>query len=208
MRVNFYVLKTLMKLSKICLAWSATYSSINLNWNNRTLGPYTQTQANLDFGAIYNWNQSKADIALAKDNTTGCRITLAPNSTGTANGIVGIVSIATGQEYQVDFDVMFNWNFTWGLAGKVGFGFSVGEGNSGCDPSWDGNGGSFRIVWYHIDRWLPTKRVVLKPYVYHVDMPNTCGDDFNGKIMASFEILERHASFFFKNNTGFDFLVP
>jgi hypothetical protein len=99
---------------------------ISLNWNNHSIGPYTN--ATIDFGKVKvgGWNPTRAYIAPAKDNTTGCQVTLLPNALSKEGGLIANVPIQEGTEYEVDFDMKFNWNFNWSHGGKVGFGLRIG----------------------------------------------------------------------------------
>ncbi len=172
----------------------ATYSSRTVDWNNRTDGTYTLSEATSDFGNVSGWNESRAY------NSGGtCRVTLLKNALSSAGGMISNIDIPDGSEYELQFDVKFHSAFDWSRGGKLGFGFRIGEGNTGCDKADDGNGGSVRIMWYN------NGRAILKPYVYYKDMPGTCGYDFGKTYPASGEIQRGvwyTIKIYVKSNTG------
>jgi hypothetical protein len=173
----------------------AIYSQRAVNWDNRATGTYTTGDASTDFGNIGGWNESRCYIS----NGT-CRITLLKNALSSACGVIANTDISDGSAYEMDFDVRFHSQFDWSTGGKVGFGFSVGEGNTGGDPGWDGNGGSLRLMWYNTG-----SRVFFQPYVYHKDQPGQYGDTF-GKSYPSTGSLNKGQTYrvhmYIKSNTG------
>lgn len=191
-------------VAAVSAAALATNSNLSVNWNNRQSGTtYTRAQAEADFGNVIGWNDSRSFISSGKDNTNGCRITLLPNSLSGAGGAVVDANISNGTAYELDYDVRFHSQFNWGRGGKVGFGFRIGDGNTGCDPAWDGNGGSLRLMWYSPDS--DPSRVFFQPYVYHRDMPNTCGDTYSLRYPASGALQKGvwyHVHMYIKSNTG------
>lgn len=146
----------------------AIYSSRTVDFNNRSDGTYTTSEVSQDFGNISGWNESRAW------NSNGtCRITMLKNALSGAGGVVSTVDVTDGSKYWVTYQFRFHSQFDWSRGGKIGFGFGIGDGNAGCDPSWDGNGGSVRTMWYNNNGF-----VYIYPYVYHRDMPGNCGDNF------------------------------
>lgn len=180
-------------------------SDFSVNFNNRTSQTtYTAAQAEADFGNVNGgWNESRAYITSGKDGTNGCRITLAPNALSSAGGMITDIDISDGTAYELDFDVKFHSQFTWSRGGKVGFGFKIGDGNTGCDPATDGNGGSLRLMWYSPNS--DPNRVFFQPYVYHRDMPGTCGDTYTVRYPSSGALQKGvwyHVHMYIKSNTG------
>lgn len=93
------------------------------------------------------------------------------------NGMKASIDVANKDYYNLYFDVKFNSGFDFSRGGKVGFGFSVGSGVTGCnylDATTNNLGGSFRVVWY--DKF-DGNGPYLFPYIYHKDMPGTCGNE-------------------------------
>lgn len=103
------------------------------------------------------------------------RITLQKDAVREASGVQAKLDLPSGTAYELDFDVKFHTQFNWSRGGKVGFGFGIGNANTGCNVPTDGGGGSLRIMWYQDDN----KRVYFHPYVYHVGMTGKCGDNFS-----------------------------
>ena len=173
----------------------AIYSSRTVNWDSRGDGTYTSSAAATDFGNVSGWNDSRASISGGT-----CRIKLLANALSNESGIIANVDIADGQEYEVTFSVKYHSAFEWSRGGKVGFGFKIGEGNTGCDRADDGNGGSLRIMWYN-----DGSRTFFRPYVYYKDMPSTCGNNF-GKSYPSSGSISRSTwytvTLYAKSNTG------
>lgn len=171
----------------------ATYSSRSVNWT-RSDGTYTSSTAATDFGNVSGWVDSRAYIS---GNT--CRIKLMANML-TDGGITANISVPTGSDYELQFDMKFHSAFDWSRGGKVGFGFRIGDGNTGCDPGTDGNGGSLRIMWYN-----DGSRTFIRPYVYYKDQPSTCGNNF-GKTYPSSGSLSKGTWYTVKmrakSNTG------
>ncbi|MDF2190402.1 polysaccharide lyase [Paraflavitalea sp. CAU 1676] len=175
---------------------NAVNSSFSENWNSYANGStYTTAQASADFGNISGWNESRSMIS-----NGNLRVTLEPNALSSAGGIIGNIDVSDGSAYELDFDIRFHSAFDWSRGGKLGFGFSVGEGNTGGDPGWDGNGGSLRLMWYNNG-----SRVYFHPYLYYKDQPDDFGDNF-GKSYPSTGSLNKgqtyHVHMYIKSNTG------
>lgn len=153
-------------------------NSFSINWDNRADGPYGYTPANQDFSnnVLFWGDQSRSQISGGK-----LRTTMKANLLGGDGGVISRVKVTNAAEYQLSFDMMFDPNFDFSWGGKVGFGFLIGNGYTGGVPGWDGNGGSFRVMWY---KNTSTSPVILKPYVYYKDQPGTYGNDF-GKAYPS-----------------------
>jgi hypothetical protein len=100
--------------------------------------------AKSDFGSVTGWNNNRAMIS---DGTL--RITMEKNALSAAGGLISNTEIPDGRAYELDFDVRFHSRFEWSRGGKVGFGFGIGNGNTGCHLPIDGAGGSLRLMWYN-----------------------------------------------------------
>jgi hypothetical protein len=145
--------------------------SPSMYWKSRADGLYSQIQATEDFkNVVTGWNQSRMQISGGK-----LRTTLLKNTVGPEGGLVSWIDVPDADEYQLQFDMMFDNNFDFSQGGKVGFGLLIGDGNTGGAPAWSGNGGSVRLMWYKNTSNSP---VILKPYVYYKDQPGQYGDDF------------------------------
>lgn len=134
-----------------------------------------------DLGNISSWNDSRADIV---DETL--RIKLVANNLSNA-GIIAKWDIENATTYEISYDIKFDANFDWSKGGKCGFGFQIGDGNTGGDPAWDGNGGSMRMMWYTNSQG----RTYLQPYAYYKDQPTEYGDTF-GKSFPSTGNLQKN----------------
>jgi hypothetical protein len=156
----------------------ALYSTRTVSFSHSD-GTYTSSVAATDFGNVSGWDDSNAYISSGLG-----RIKLLANTLSAAGGMIANIDIPDDDGYEVSFDVRYHSSFDWSRGGKVGFGFRIGEGNTGCDRADDGNGGSARLMWYN------NGRVIFRPYVYYKDMPSTCGDDF-GKSYPSSGDLQR-----------------
>lgn len=142
-----------------------------VDWSHRANGSvYTTEQAAEDFGGVIGWQDGRAHII---DGL--CRVTLLKNSLVAEGGLNPRTVVPSGTEYELSFDVKFDANFDWSRGGKVGAGFRIGDGNTGCRSPKDGEGGSMRIMWYQNDQG----KVSFIPYLYYSDMPGSCGDNFN-----------------------------
>lgn len=186
-----------LKLDQAAAVGSVINSTWSVNWDNFTTGTtYTTAQAVSSFGNVTGWNESRTYIS-----NGNARITLQPNALSGAGGVVANVDISDGSAYEVDYDVRFHSQFDWSRGGKLGFGFSIGEGNTGGDPGWDGNGGSARIMWYQTD----AGRVFFQPYMYFRDQSGQYGETF-GKSYPSTGSLNKgqtyHIHLYVKSNTG------
>lgn len=174
----------------------AIYSTRTVNWDNRSDGTYTQAEAVTDFGNVTGWNEDRAY------NSNGtARVKLEPNLLSNEGGMISNIDISDGSEYELQYDVKFHSQFEWSRGGKVGFGFKIGDGNTGCDKADDGNGGSARIMWYTDNNGVTR----FKPYIYYKDMPGTCGYDF-GKTYPSSGSIQKGTWYtikiYVKSNTG------
>lgn len=174
----------------------AINSSFSENWNSYTHGTqYSQSQAAADFGNISGWNAGRSMIS-----NGNLRITLEPNALSGAGGVISNVDVSDGSEYQVSFTIRFHSAFDWSRGGKLGFGLLIGEGNTGGDPGWDGNGGSFRLMWYNNNG-----RVYFHPYVYHRDQAGQYGDNFGVSYPSSGSLVKGqtyNVTLYAKSNTG------
>jgi hypothetical protein len=180
----------------------AVYADRSINFENRTnQTTYTSSQAASDFGNMSGWVDSRAYISNGNGGGLSARVTLLPNALSGAGGLIGNVDISDGSEYEMDFDVKFHSQFNWGKGGKVGFGFRIGEGNTGGDPGTDGNGGSLRLMWYQTS----AGRVFFQPYIYYKDQPGQYGDTFGKSYPSSGSLVKGnwyHVHIWCKSNTG------
>lgn len=174
----------------------AINSTFSVNWNNYADGVYYHSAAAADFGNISGWNDTRTWISGGN-----CRIKLLKNALSGAGGVIGNIDVSDGTAYELDYDVRFHSQFDFSRGGKIGFGFLVGDGNTGGDPGWDGNGGSLRLMWYQTD----AGRVFFQPYIYYRDQPGQYGDTF-GKSYPSSGSLNKgqtyHVHMYIKSNTG------
>ncbi|UPK70013.1 polysaccharide lyase [Chitinophaga filiformis] len=176
---------------------STILNSWSVNWDNYAHGStYTANNAATDFGNVTGWVDSRGMIS-----NGNLRITLLKNALSGAGGVVANIDISDGTAYEVDYDIRFHSQFDWSRGGKLGFGFSIGDGNTGGDPGWDGNGGSARLMWYQTD----AGRVFFQPYVYFKDQSGQYGETF-GKSYPSSGSLNKgqtyHVHLYVKSNTG------
>ncbi|KAF5282779.1 hypothetical protein FQR65_LT02776 [Abscondita terminalis] len=139
--------------------------------------------AKSDFGSVTGWKSSRATIS-----NGALRITIEKDALSGAGGLISNTKIPDGSAYELYFDVQFDNEFDWSRGGKVGFGFGVGNGNTGCNVPLDGAGGSLRIMWYNN---IKSKRVYFIPYVYYHGMPGPCGDNF-GKTYPTSGSIEKN----------------
>ncbi len=172
-------------------------NSWSVNWDNYAhSSTYTANNGAADFGNVTGWVDSRGMIS-----NGNLRITLLKNALSGAGGVVANVDISDGTAYEVDYDIRFHSQFDWSRGGKLGFGFSIGDGNTGGDPGWDGNGGSARLMWYRTD----AGRVFFQPYVYFKDQSGQYGETF-GKSYPSTGSLNKgqtyHVHLYVKSNTG------
>ncbi|SEW51766.1 polysaccharide lyase [Chitinophaga arvensicola] len=176
---------------------SVINSTWSVNWDNYANGTtYTATNAANDFGNVTGWNNARGYIS-----NGNLRIQLDPNALSAAGGVVANIDVADGAAYEMDYDIRFHSQFDWSRGGKVGFGFSIGDGNAGGDPAWDGNGGTLRLMWYRND----ANRVYFQPYLYYRDQPGQYGDDFGLSYPATGSIQKGttyHVHLYIKSNTG------
>lgn len=172
-------------------------SNVSVNWNNyANQATYTGNNAASDFGNVNTWIDSRAMIS-----NGNLRVTLLPNALSGAGGLISNIDISDGSEYELDYSIRFHSEFDWSRGGKVGFGFLVGDGNTGGDPGWDGNGGSLRLMWYQTD----AGRVFFQPYVYYRDQSGQYGETF-GKSYPSSGSISKGTTYnvhmYIKSNTG------
>lgn len=144
-----------------------------VNWNAASNGTYAVASARTDMGEISGtWRN--AEIF---SNTLKIRIP--PNTL--SNGNIVNIDVADGTEYELTFKVRFGAAFEWSRGGKVGFGFHIGNGFTGCNKANNGTGGTARLMWYNPTNKkdkLGTDNPYFRPYVYYKDMPEDCGDSF------------------------------
>ncbi len=188
--------------SKTTAETSAIKNTFSLDWNGHSTGTYTSSQAGSDFGNVSGWDQSRANITSGLSGN-GVQVVLLANALSGAGGLISNTDISDGSAYELDFDVKFHSQFQFSRGGKIGFGFLVGEGNTGGDPGWDGNGGSLRMMWYSPNS--DPNRVFFQPYVYHKDQPTEFGNTFTARYPASGALQKGvwyHVHMYIKSNTG------
>jgi hypothetical protein len=175
---------------------TTTSYAFNLNWSGRPDGAYGYNEAQADFKNSVYWSAYNSTI-----NGGRLKTVMGNNLVGPVGGAMSKFDVQDGTAYQLQFDMMFDNNFEWSLGGKLGFGFLIGEGNTGNVPGWEGNGGSARLMWYK--GW--DGRVYFKPYAYYKDQPLTYGDDF-GKTYPATGSIQRGVWYtvkiYVKSNTG------
>jgi len=183
------------------MAPAAVNNTWTINWNNRVNGAtYTQGMANTDFGNTSTWYGAGGVYTTnGNNNTVGCRVTLVPNQDD-GGGLIANTVISNGTAYEMDYDVKFHSQFNWGKGGKVGFGFGIGDHNTGGDPAWDGNGGTLRLMWYNTG-----SRVFFQPYLYYKDQPGQFGDTFGASYPSGGSLNKGqwyHVHLYIKSNNG------
>ena len=113
-----------------------------------------------------------------KNNTW--QIKLLANKVGYEGGMWTYVSIpANTVKKTLEYDVKFGSKenpFEWGMGGKIP-GLGGGANYSGCVSTKSGDGWTSRIMW----RKDEFGKAYLMPYVYYVDKPEICGDNFDVK---------------------------
>jgi hypothetical protein len=141
---------------------------------NRADGVYTKEAAVADFGVPIEMNWQNTHIV-----GNQARVHIPANSLSRGN-IVNI-DVADGTEYELSFRVKFAADFDWSRGGKLGFGFHIGNGYTGCNKADNGLGGTARLMWYNPtgSKTNPvTTGTYFRPYVYYKDMPENCGNSF------------------------------
>lgn len=143
-------------------------NSVDFDYSNQR---YYTSMAESDFGdLISSWKSSRAYII----NET-LKVTMLKNELTGAGGLIAKFDISNGPSYEVSYKVRFYPGFDFSKGGKLGFGFGIGDGNTGCDKADDGNGGSARMMWYNNG-----STVKFKPYLYYTDMTTNCGTNIYG----------------------------
>ncbi len=141
-----------------------------VTWKERPNGPYGYVQAVADFKNVWFWG----DASRSNVRNEQLEITLLKNLLGGEGGHISRIRVTPALGYQIEFDMLFDYNIDLGKGGKVGFGFLIGKGYTGGQPAHDGNGGSARLMWQTNGAGWG----YLKPYLYHKDQPDTWGQDF------------------------------
>lgn len=113
-----------------------------INWDNYAHGTrYSDVMARSDFGSITGWNNNREMISHGE-----LRITVEKNALTGNGGLITDITLPAGTAYELDFDVKFYSKFDWSRGGKVGFGFGIGNDNTGCNLPTDGAGGTLRLM--------------------------------------------------------------
>lgn len=177
----------------------AIYSSREVYFTQSN-GQFSSSDASSAFGNIYGWDAGSTYIS---SNTL--RITLAANVVGTSGGMESQIDVSDGTEYWLEYKVRFHSQFDWSRGGKVGWGFLVGDGVTGCRASdaQAGYGGSMRAMWYSPNS--DPNRVFFQPYLYHQGMTSNCGESFGAKYPSSGALSKGTwytIGFYMKSNTG------
>ncbi len=188
---------------------SSKTSSSKILYDNRTIdfnsykeGAYTEVAANKDFGNINNFDTDKSTWAEARNYISSGthRITLLANKLTSETGQISIIDIPDADSYEVSYNVKFNSQFEFARGGKIGWGFKLGSGNTACNKSGPGEGGSARIMWFGSN-----KSAHFIPYIYHQDMPGDCGDSLNKRYPTTGSIekgIWYLVKIYVKRNTG------
>jgi hypothetical protein len=157
---------------------------------NRPDGSYSSSDAAADFGVPVQGTWQSQNVSVYQNSL---RVRIPANSIAAASagsegsGNIVRFDVPDDTAYEISYRIKFDVDFLWSRGGKLGFGFLLGEGNTGCDKADDGNGGSVRIMWYNSKNDKTntgTDAPFIKPYIYYKDMPDNCGDDFNAKSLT------------------------
>ncbi|KLT65636.1 polysaccharide lyase [Pedobacter sp. BMA] len=151
----------------------------------RTNGGYPLNYWITDFGndnaansGSSSLNTSEISRLYTESNTL--RVKLLANKIGDDGGMWSNATIGRSTTKKVlQYDVKFGYvtvPFEWGWGGKIP-GLGGGATYTGCVITTDGNGWTSRVMWKTDD----AGEAYLMPYVYYVDKPKTCGDDFGAK---------------------------
>ncbi|MFC5291234.1 polysaccharide lyase [Actinokineospora guangxiensis] len=174
---------------------SAVRGTFAVDFNRWSTGPYPESGAAEDFGNVSSWDPARIMVSGGR-----LRATLEPGRLSGDGGTLWSVDVTDGTEYEMRYTVNFHSRFDWSRGGKVGWGFQVGDGASGCTRA-NGDGGSLRLMWYTND----AGRTYLQPYLYHAAMPSNCGDNY-GKSYPATGSLQRATNYTvtmrIKSNTG------
>ncbi|WP_345951408.1 polysaccharide lyase [Mucilaginibacter sp. PAMB04274] len=155
------------------VATQAIYASKSTSFA-RPDGTYSQSSAEADMGQLASGTWKNADIFSEQ-----ARIRIPANSL--SNGNIVNIDVSDGTEYELTFRVRFGPNFYWSRGGKLGFGFHIGNGFTGCNKADDGTGGTARLMWYNPNGTKTSSSSdapYFRPYVYYKDMPENCGNNF------------------------------
>lgn len=172
-------------------------------------GAYSRTTAQNDLGDIIGgWQSQNVDIF-----SNQLRIKIPANSISSqpapsGSGNIVQIDVPDGSEYEVTFRIRFGPNFQWSRGGKAGFGFLIGDGNTGCNKADAGNGGSARLMWYNATNQKDdtgTDNAYFRPYVYYKDMPSNCGDPFGKQSVKLSKNTWYTVKIRVKSNTGSNF---
>ncbi|GAA4338087.1 polysaccharide lyase [Flaviaesturariibacter amylovorans] len=175
---------------------AGTTYSVSVVYSGRPNGPYEFTEAARDYVFLKFWKGSGSRISGGMLRTTLLRNILGPDG-----GTVAEVDVPDAVAYRLSYNLMFASSFDFSAGGKVGFGLLIGAGHSGGVPSWDGNGGSVRLMWYK----GTDGRVCLRPYVYYKDQPGIYGHDFGKTFPATGSLIRGKwypVKIFVKSNKG------
>ena len=159
----------------------AVYANRTVNFNSWShLAPYTAAKAASDFGNIIDYASVEQDRCLISNSTL--RVKLLKNQHGGAGGVIAKIDVGNHSAYELTYSIRFHSAFDFAQeGGKLGWGFLIGDGNTGGDPAHDGNGGSYRLAWYVSS----TGAYWLRPYVYYKDQPGTYGASWGKRYPAS-----------------------
>jgi hypothetical protein len=132
---------------------------------------YGAIEVDNDFG---NHTTLQGDDRLKIDTTERLRFYLPSGQLGSANtgGIIK-ASIVPKTSYNFEYEIRFDSGFPWSKGGKIP-GVSGGEGYTGGEPAWYGDGFSVRIMWREGGRLIP--------YIYHYGQSDEFGDTFGDTI--------------------------
>ncbi len=116
-------------------------------------------------------------------NNTLC-VKLLANKIGDAGGMWADVTIGRSTTTKVlQYDVKFGNDsvpFEWSMGGKIP-GLGGGQSYAGCSDASAGDGWTARVMW----RSDNSGNAYFIPYIYYVDKPSRCGDDFGLKYYGS-----------------------
>ncbi len=143
---------------------------------------YYRSDAEEDFGSDLSWASSNDWTSrgnLMETYSGGLRFRLPAGVHGNGTGGKIRVPISSRSGYYLQYRVQFEsgFDFTPPSGGSNGGklpGLAGGDGNTGGDPGWDGDGWSARLMWRG-DRTSSSSTARLYAYVYHKDQPKTYG---------------------------------
>lgn len=165
------LLLLVLPVNTLCADASVTNTIKSINFENRSVGIYTEQAVRDDWGTV-TWSNLGGRAQIVQDKLSGnvFRIFYPKEGVGPdKSGAQFVVKLPPSKELWFSYEIKFSRDFDFKIGGKLPGLTSGGGRYTGGYKPYEGQGWSARYMW--------TSGGNLSLYLYHVDMPGKWGNN-------------------------------